>query len=167
MKPYVLITLLTCLFVGSACRVNREVSSSYQSTEQRDSVVEKSTSKLELSSNNYLQEKKTTEDVFDEITTVAFDPVSGAISSIQTAKRTTRRNELQNSSGRSDDVSITQSKDSTVFHQAENTAAETNKKETSDNRPVQGFSEWLGVAIGAAAFLVIVFGFIIYKFKKK
>lgn len=147
--------LLGSLLCGCAS-VKRDATTSHQTTEQRDSVVSKSTSKLEFSTNNYLKEKKTSEDILEEITTITLDPITGAIQSVQTARRSTRRNELEDSTERSTDASISESKDSTSLHSASKSDFKEIVKQTTDSRPVQGL-EWAWIVGVVVVVLTLIF----------
>ncbi|MDU1904555.1 MAG: hypothetical protein E6772_07205 [Dysgonomonas sp.] len=102
----------------------------------------------------------------EDITTIFFDSI-GNIRAIQSTKRTTGRNELENSTRRSDDVSVTEKNDSIDTHSETNIESNEHRESEGDSRPVQGFSEWFAVIFSIIVAVAIVVGIIIYKIKKK
>jgi len=102
----------------------------------------------------------------EDITTIFFDSI-GNIRAIQSTKRTTGRNELENSTRRSDDVSVTEKNDSIDTHSETNIESNEHRESKGDSRPIQGFSEWIAVSIMVAGLILALIGIIIYKIRKK
>ena len=159
MKYGIYILLIICL---CACRSSKSsdvaVTSDYTSGSTKESI------RIDSSRTEFEGQRavSTDIDIEETIRTINFDTL-GRVSSIQEHKRTTGSRQLDESSGRSGTVSVTEDK----TEEGENTNANINLKQKEDtkqdSRMVQGI-DWLWIIIGAFVVCLMIYAI---KFRKR
>lgn len=159
--------VLILLFICFGCRSSKHSSDTSFSDRSTETKKEFKGETIH-SSQQYLSSKKkeVNTDIDEEIVTVNYDPQSGAVQSVQTVRRGTRRNELSDSTGRSSNDTLINRNDSTFTEVNNDIEAKQTMQSDTDSRPVQGWKEWGIISIIAGIFITIT-GIIIYKKIKK
>lgn len=160
MKYGIYILLIVCL---CTCRSTKstelDISSDYTSGSTKESI------RIDSSRTEFEGQRAVSTDIdIDEtIRTINFDTL-GRVSSIQEHKRTTGSRQLDESSGRSGAVSVTEDKTEEVENTNANIDLKQKEDTKQDSRMVQGI-EWIYVFIGLA-FLVGI-AILIYRVWKR